>query len=45
MQKIAIIQISEAGKQLAYFLQQEFSGKLIERTAVGEQWHNYDAFV
>ena len=45
MQKIAIIQISEAGKQLAYFLQQEFSAKLIERTAVGEQWHNYDAFV
>ena len=45
MQKIAIIQISEAGKQLAYFLQQEFSAKLIERTVVGEQWHNYDAFV
>ena len=45
MQKIAIIQISEASKQLAYFLQQEFGAKLIERTAVGEQWHNYDAFV
>lgn len=45
MQKIAVIQISEAGKHLAYFLQQELGAQLIERTAVGEHWYNYDAFV
>ena len=45
MQKIAVIQISEAGKHLAYFLQQELGAQLIERTAVGEHWYIYDAFV
>ena len=45
MQKIAVIQISEASKHLAYFLQQELGAQLIERTAVGEHWYNYDAFV
>ena len=45
MQKIAIIQISEAGQHVAYFLQQELDAQLIERTAIGEHWHDYDAFV
>ena len=43
--KIAIIQISESGKHIAYFLQQELDAQLIERTTVGEHWHNYNAFV
>ena len=43
--KIAVIQISEAGRHVAYFIQQELGAQLIERTAVGANWQNYDAFV
>ena len=45
MQKVAIIQISEAGRRVAYFIQQELGAQLIERTAVGALWRDYDAFV
>lgn len=45
MQKVAIIQISEAGRHVAYFIQQELGAQLIERTAVGALWRDYDAFV
>lgn len=55
MQQIAIIQISEAGKDIAQILQralgsaawlgQEFGAKIIARTEVGKQWDKFDAFV
>ena len=45
MQKIAIIQISEAGKNIAQILQRELGAKIIIRSDIGKQWRNYDAFV
>ena len=45
MQKIAIIQISEAGKDIALSLQHELGAKIIQRTDVGEQWNKFDGFV
>ena len=45
MQKIAVIQISEAGKDIANTLQREFGAKIINRTEVGKQWTKYDAFI
>ncbi|MBO7537859.1 MAG: precorrin-4 C(11)-methyltransferase [Prevotella sp.] len=43
--KIAVIQISEAGRHVAYCIQQELGAQLIERTAVGAHWKDYNAFV
>ena len=43
--KIAIIQISKEGRHVAYFIQQELGAQLIERTAVGAHWQDFDAFV
>jgi precorrin-4 C11-methyltransferase len=43
--KIAIIQISEAGKDIAKTLQRELNAKVVQRTDVGKQWTKYDAFV
>ena len=43
--KIAIIQISEAGKDIAKTLIRELGAKTIERKEVGKQWNQYDAFV
>ena len=45
MQKIAVIQISEAGKEIANTLQRELGAKIINRTDVGKQWKKYDAFI
>ena len=45
MQKIAIIPISEAGKEIAQDLQRELNAKIIARSDVGKQWKNFDAFV
>lgn len=45
MQKIAIIQISEAGRHIAFLLQRELSAHIIQRTDVGQQWKQFDAFV
>ena len=45
MQKIAVIQISEAGNDIAQILQRELGAKIITRTEVGKQWQKYDAFV
>ena len=45
MPQIAIIQISEAGKDIANTLQRELSAKIISRTEVGKQWTKFDAFV
>lgn len=45
MQKIAIIQISEAGRRVAYLLQQELDAQTLTRTDVATHWHDFDAFV
>ena len=45
MQKIAVIQISEAGKDIAQILQRELGATIVTRTDVGKQWKKYDAFV
>ena len=45
MQKIAIIQISEAGKDIANALQRELGAKIIGRTEIGMHWDEFDAFV
>lgn len=45
MQKIAIIQISDAGSEIASQLQCELGAELIQRTDVGNHWAAYDAFV
>ncbi len=43
--KIAIIQISEAGQDLAQTLQRELGAKMIQRSEVGRQWKKFDAFI
>ena len=43
--KVAIIQISEAGKIIANTLQRELVAKIISRTEVGQRWKDFDAFV
>lgn len=45
MQKIAVIQISEAGKDIALSLQRELGATIIAHKCVGEQWNKFDAFV
>ena len=45
MQKIAIIQISEVGKEVADLLRRELCAQVIERTEVGKYWSDYDAFI
>ena len=45
MQKIAVIQINETGKDIAMTLQRELGAKVISRTNVGKLWKQYDAFV
>ena len=45
MQKIAIILISEAGKEIALTLQRQLKAKSIQRTKVGNEWKNFDAFI
>ena len=43
--KIAVIQISEAGKEIASMLQRELKAKIISRTMVGKEWKKFDAFI
>jgi precorrin-4 C11-methyltransferase len=43
--QIAIIQVSEAGKEIASTLKQELGAKAIGRAEVGRQWKKFDAFV
>lgn len=43
--RIAVIQISEAGAEIALSLQRELSAKIISRTEVGKEWNAFDAFV
>ena len=45
MQKIAIIQISEAGSEIVSTLKRQFSAKMIQRTDVGKEWKKQDAFI
>ena len=45
MQTIAIIQISEAGSEIASTLKRELGAKTIQRTDVGKQWNKFDAFI
>ncbi len=45
MQKIAIIPISEAGIDIASTLQRHLKAQAIQRTEVGAQWKNFDAFI
>ncbi len=45
MQKIAIIQVSDAGRQVALTLQQEFHARIINRKDVQKEWKNFEAFV
>ena len=42
---IAIIQISEAGSEIASTLQRELKAKVIQRSEVGEEWLKQDAFI
>ena len=43
--KVAIIQISEAGSQIASTLKRELGATIIERSMVNGQWSMFDAFV
>ena len=45
MQKIAIIQISEAGNKLASSLERKLHASVIQRSEVDSQWKRFDAFV
>ena len=45
MQKVAVIQISEAGSEIASMLQRELKAKIISRTMVGKEWKKFDAFI
>ena len=45
MQKIAIIQVSEAGSEIASTLERQFNAKNIKRIDVGKQWSKFDAFI
>ncbi len=45
MQKIAIVQISEAGNETAVMLGRELGGEAVRRADVGKVWTQYDAFV
>ena len=42
---IAIIQISEAGNEIASTLQRELKAKVIQRSEVSEEWQKQDAFI
>ena len=45
MQKIAIIQVSEAGSEIAATLKRQLGATIIQRTEVGKEWRKQDAFV
>jgi precorrin-4 C11-methyltransferase len=43
--KIGMIQISEAGQDIADLLKRELGAKVIKRTDVSTQWKKFDAFI
>ena len=45
MQKIAIIPISETGREIADTLRKELGGTIIQRTEAGPRWQQFDGFV
>ena len=45
MQKIALIQISDAGNDIASKLQSQLGAMPIQRTDVGKEWKKQDAFI
>ena len=45
MQKIAVIQISEAGGEIAATLKRQLGATTIQRSEVGKEWTQQDAFV
>ena len=45
MQKIAIIPISDASHDLAEQLRSTYYATVLHRNEVGQQWHDYDAFI
>jgi precorrin-4 C11-methyltransferase len=45
MHKIAIIHISDAGKDIALLLQSQLNGTCINRSEVGKRWKDFDAFI
>ncbi len=45
MQKIAVIPVSDEGRDLAETLQQEFQSSVIKRAEVAKQWKDFDAFI
>ena len=45
MRKIALIQISEAGKDTAHVLESQLNATIINRNDVGKRWKEFDAFV
>ena len=45
MQKIAVIPVSDEGRQIAETLQQEVQASIIKRAEVAKRWKDFDAFV
>ena len=45
MQKIAIIQINEAGTDIAQELKRQLNATLIKRSEAGARWKDFDAFI
>ena len=45
MQKIAIIQINEAGKDIAQELKRQLNATIIKRSEAGVRWKDFDAFI
>ena len=45
MQKIAVIPVSDEGRDIAKTLQQEFQTTVIKRAEVAKRWQDFDAFI
>ena len=45
MQKIAVIPVSDEGRDIAKTLQQEFQTTVIKRAEVAKHWRDFDAFI
>ena len=45
MQKIAVIPVSDEGRNVAEALQQEFQASVIKRAEVAKRWKDFDAFI
>jgi precorrin-4 C11-methyltransferase len=45
MQKIAVIPVSDEGRNVAEALQQEFQAEVIKRSEVTKRWNDFDAFI